>query len=192
MLTALLLSASAATVPIHVGQFDPSAFPNAEKVDRRMPQAELNRRVENILASGQCSISGQTKERFDIVVPYAVRMQPSGAATKVVVKEMGCIPVERLVGEVASELSKHGDFRTKHQSGEQWYVGEVYFSRVTEQMARSMKNQDKVICRGEQDSLGSRTRKVRVCKTVAEWKAFAGDREQVRRDWQNTPNPYSN
>jgi hypothetical protein len=192
MLTALLLSASVATVPIHVGRFNPADFPNAEKVERRMPQAELNRRVENILASGQCSISGQNKERFDIVVPYAVQMQPTGSATKVVVKEMGCMPVERLVGEVASELSKHGDFKPKHQSGEQWYVGEVYFTRASEEAMRTMKDQDKVICRAEQDMLGSRVRKQRVCKTVAEWKVFTRDREQLRRDMTMSADPYTN
>jgi hypothetical protein len=180
-----------ASVPIHVGQFDPAAFPSAEKIARHMPQAELNRRVENILGSRQCLISGQNKSRFDIVVPYAVQMDVSGAATKVVVKEMGCVPVERLVGEVAVELSKAGDFRSKHEDGTRWYVSEVYFSRVSEDESKRMADQDKVICRAEQDVLGSRIRKARQCRTVAEWKIFTKDREQFRRDLQNLPDPKS-
>lgn len=191
MLTALLLGATVASVPIHVGRFDPADFPGAAKVARRMPQAELNRRIEKILASGQCRISGQNKERFDIVVPYAVQMEPTGAASKVVVKEMGCAPVERLVGEVAVELSKAGDFKAKHHNGTRWYVSEVYFSRVSEKDSQVMADQDKVICRAEQDVLGSRTKKARVCRTVAEWKIFTNGREQLRRDLSNMGDPKS-
>lgn len=189
MLMSLLLGASAASIPIHVGRFDPADFPNAAKVARRMPQAELNRRVEKILDTRQCRMSGQSKARFDIVVPYAVRMDASGTATRVVVKEMGCKPVERLVGEVAIELSRAGDFRSKHDAGERWYVSEVYFSRVSEDESIGMKDQDKVICRAEQDVLGSRIKKARVCRTVSEWKVFTNAREQLRRDLQGTADP---
>jgi hypothetical protein len=181
MLTALLLSASAATIPIHVGRFNPADFPNAEMVARQMPHGALNIRAENILRSRQCSINGQNKDQYDIVVPYAVQLQPTGAAIKVVVKEIGCIPIERLVGEVAAELSKHGDFKPKHQIGEKWYVGEIYFTRASHQAIGSMEDQDKVVCR-EKDTTGSRLRKVRVCRTVAQWKLFGGDTRQLRRD----------
>ena len=192
MIVSLLISASLASVPIHVGQFKPADLPGAEKVARQLPQAELNRRVENILATNQCKISGQNKAKFDIVVPYAVLMTAKGEATKVVVQQMGCMPVERLVGEVAVELSKAGDFRPKHQGDAQWYVSEVYFTRVSEDVSKSMADQDKVICRAEQDMLGSRVRKQRVCKTVAEWKVFTRDREQLRRDMTMSADPYTN
>ena len=49
MLFSLLMLASTPTyAPIYIGKFDPAEFPNAQKVERRMPHADLNNRVEKI------------------------------------------------------------------------------------------------------------------------------------------------
>src|SRR5690348_17511753 len=111
MITALLVLAAATSNPIEVGRFEPSAFPNAVKVDRRIPQEELTARADRIMKSGRCSFPGQTVDQYAIDVPYAVLLQPSGEVTKVVVKEVGCPELELLTGEVANELAKAGDFR---------------------------------------------------------------------------------
>lgn len=41
---------------------------------------------------------------------------------------------------------------------------------------------DRVICRAPQPVLGSRVARRRICRTVAEWRAFEEDRAQYRRD----------
>ena len=41
---------------------------------------------------------------------------------------------------------------------------------------------DRVICRAPEAALGSRVARRRICRTVAEWRAFEADREQRRRD----------
>lgn len=43
-------------------------------------------------------------------------------------------------------------------------------------------NPDRVICRSPQAMLGSRVARRRICRTVAEWRAFDADRAQMRRD----------
>ena len=43
-------------------------------------------------------------------------------------------------------------------------------------------NPDRVICRAPQPVLGSRVARRRICRTVAEWRAFEQDRAQMRRD----------
>jgi hypothetical protein len=185
MFVTLLLAATAAQVPVHVGRFEPTEFPNAVKVDRRMPQGEMNQRVERILAKKQCRIAGQHKEQFDLTVPYAVQIDSSGRATKIVVKDIGCAPIETLVGQVATELSKARDFKVQHQSGERWYVSDASFTRVNEDTARTMKDLDRVICREDRPVLGSRLAKAKQCRTVAEWIVFDKDRDQMRRDLQS-------
>jgi len=45
-------------------------------------------------------------------------------------------------------------------------------------------NPDRVICRAPQPMLGSRVARRRICRTVAEWRAFEEDRAQLRRDLQ--------
>ena len=184
MLIYLLMLASTPTyAPIFVGEFDPAQFPDAQKVERRMPHADLNHRVEKILESGRCTISGQTKTKFDIVVPYAVRLEASGKPVKVVVKDIGCASIERLVGEIASELANAGDFKITHQSGERWYVSEAYFTRLSEELAREQEDKDKVICKQDRPKTNSRISTVKVCRTVAEWALYDKDREQLKRDF---------
>jgi hypothetical protein len=190
MVASLLLLASAASVPIDVGRFDPADFPNAQKVERRMPHSYMNERIEKVLARGECQLPGQTAQRFDIDIPYAVLMGPTGAAQRVVVKDVGCPAIETWVGQIAIELAKAGDFKPSSK-GERWYVSEAYFTRLPERETRELADLDKVVCRAAKPKLGSRIAKERMCLTVAQWKIYDSDREQLRRDLQ-VPNPISN
>lgn len=184
MFAALLLLAAPTTyAPLFVGRFDPADFPNAKKIERRMPHADLNNRVEKILSEKRCSLDGQTKTRFDIVVPYAVLMDPAGKPEKVVVKDLGCAPIESLVGQIGSELANAGDFKVAHNSGRRWYVSEAYFTRLNVEDAREQKDQDKVICKKDKPKINSRIAMVKTCRTVAEWSLYEKDREQFKRDF---------
>jgi hypothetical protein len=186
MLSALLLLFAATDyAPIFVGRFDPAEFPDAQVIPRRLPHSDLNNRVEKILGSGRCAIEGQTKLRYDIVVPYAVLLNASGEPQKVVVKEIGCAPIERLVGEIGSELATAKDFKLVHSKGDRWYVTAAYFTRVSEEVARRMEDPDKVICKKERPKINSRVAMVKTCRTVAEWALYDKDREQFRRDFRS-------
>jgi hypothetical protein len=185
MITALLLLAATPTTyaPLFVGRFDPADFPNAQKIERRMPHADLNNRVEKILSEKRCSLEGQTKTRFDIVVPYAVLMDPAGKPEKVVVQDLGCAPIESLVGQIGSELANAGDFKIAHNSGRRWYVSEAYFTRLNAEDAREQEDQNKVICKKDKPKINSRIAMVKTCRTVAEWSLYEKDREQFKRDF---------
>ena len=185
MIASLLLLAATPTTyaPLFVGRFDPADFPNAQKIERRMPHADLNNRVEKILSERRCSLEGQTKTRFDIVVPYAVLMDAAGKPEKVVVKDLGCAPIESLVGQIGSELANAGDFKIAHNSGRRWYVSEAYFTRLNEEDARSQEDDDKVICKKDKPKINSRIAMVKTCRTVAEWAIYEKDREQFKRDF---------
>jgi len=187
MLTFILMLASTIHAPIFVGTFDPTEFPNAQKVERRMPHADLNNRIERILGSHQCSLDGQTKTSFDIVVPFAVLMDPSGKPTKVVVKDIGCAPIERLVGEIGSELADAGDFKVSHKAGDRWYVSEAYFTRLSEQKMRGIEDQDKVVCKKDRPKKNSHIAMAKTCLTVAQWRIVEKDRGQLQRDIANAP-----
>jgi hypothetical protein len=183
MLSALLLlAATPSYAPLFVGRFDPADFPNAQKIERRMPHADLNNRVEGILADQRCKLDGQTKTRFDIVVPYAVLMDPAGKPEKVVVKDIGCSPIETLVGQIGSELANAGDFKVSHNSGRQWYVSEAYFTRLSEEDAREQDDEEKVICKKDRPKINSRIALVKTCRTVAQWRLYDKDRDQLKRD----------
>jgi hypothetical protein len=181
MLSALLLLA-ASSIPIEVGKFDATKFPDAKKVERRMPQADLVRRVDTILGEKACALPGQSKDKYDIVVPYAVLIQPSGAPSKIVVKDIGCAPIETLVGQIASELAKAGDFRPGHSDTERWYVSEADFAHGGETLASSMADENRVVCESPRPRTGSRLAMTKVCRTAAEWRVYETDRAQMQRD----------
>jgi hypothetical protein len=182
MLLSLLALSAAASAPVEVGKFDQTQFPNAKKVERRIPQAELVRRVDKIMAAKQCAIPGQVKDNYNIVVPYAVLMEPDGQASKIVVKDTGCEPIEILVGQVANELVRAGDFRKNRNDVERWYVSEVYFAHGGEQLAGEIKDDDQIICEAPRPRIGSRLAMTKVCRTASEWKIYEADREQMHRD----------
>lgn len=183
MLLPLLMLTSVPTyAPIFVGRFDPADFPNAQKVERQMPNAELDHRVEKILAD-ECKLPGQSKIKYNITIPYAVLLDPAGKAKKVVVKDISCPSLEKLVGQVGSELSRLGDFRIAHSEGDRWYVSDVYFARISEELAREEKDLDKVICKKDRPKINSRVAMVKVCRTVAEWNIYDKDRDQFKRDF---------
>jgi hypothetical protein len=179
----LLLTLAAATAPtIEVGKFDPAEFPDAILVERRMPHAELTTRVERLLRNRECSFDGQNKAVFDITVPYAVKLDPAGNATRVVVADIGCPQLERLVGEVAISQVDEGVLRRNRQNYERWYVSAINFSRGDDNTARKMDDPNKVVCRKQEPPIGSRIANKRICRTVAEWAVFEKDRDQLRRD----------
>ena len=45
---------------------------------------------------------------------------------------------------------------------------------------------DRMICRSPEPVLGSRVARRRICRTRAQWQAFEEDRQQLRRDIQNS------
>ena len=47
---------------------------------------------------------------------------------------------------------------------------------------RDGEDPDRVVCRASEPVLGSRVARRRLCRTVAEWRAFDADRAQMRRD----------
>ena len=180
MLASFLLMAAASQVPIEVGKFDPSQFPNAKAVERRIPHSELTARVDRILDRKQCKFEGQHAARYAITVPYAILIDTFGKATKIVVKEIGCAPVELLAGQFARELSEAGDF--KRNQGDQWYVGEAHFTHGGDRLARTLDDENRVVCEAAKNATGSRLAKKRDCRTVAQWRVYNIDRERQRRD----------
>jgi hypothetical protein len=178
-------SAPAADVGVDVGRFDPADFPELIRLDRRMPEDEMVRRVEAMISDGRCTIEGATDRRFNIVVPFAILMKADGTPDNVVVHEAGCEALETLVGQIVLAQLARGDFRPQHQSGERWYVSELGFALGVQAEAAATVisgDPDRVICREAQPEFGTRTRTVRTCRTAAQWAQFEADREQMRRD----------
>lgn len=131
-LLALILAAAAvpaASQTIEVGKADWKKFPTLVSAERRLPYEQMAGGVEELLATGQCKLPGQSARRFDITVPYAVRIEPSGQASRIVVADMGCKPLEMMVGNLVADMAELGDFRAAAAGAPKWYSSKINFAQ---------------------------------------------------------------
>lgn len=126
---AMLVGTATGPIQVDVGKADWSSMPPLRAVERPLPTPAMVGKVEEMLQSGQCTISGQSAKRFDIRVPYAVLVEPDGSARRVVVAESGCAPLESLVGLVVLTLAQQGDFRASGEASPRWYASELNFTQ---------------------------------------------------------------
>ena len=180
----LALVFAAAEVPVAIGNFKTANLPPLTRVERTLPHADMTKQVEGMLASGECKLTGQSKGRFDVVVPYAIRLNGSGIATKVVVQDLGCKSMEMLVAKIVAAQANRGDFKVTPGAADQWFGSDVYFKIGEPSSAQALANPDKVSCKSS-PQLGSRIKTNRVCKTAAEWVIYDKDRAQLGRDIRN-------
>lgn len=175
------LAMAAQNVPVAIGNFETATLPPLIKIDRQLPHATMTKRVEEIIKNRECTLSGQSSEKFDIVVPFAILLAVDGTAKKVVVHDTGCHPLTILVAEVVVSQAARGDFVIPEGKADQWFGSDVYFKSGEPTIGEALKDPDKVSCKSS-PKLGSRLSVNRVCKTAAEWAAYETDRQQLRRD----------
>jgi hypothetical protein len=114
--------------PVNVGRFNPEAFPEARMRYRRMPVNSMVSRVEALIREQRCEFPGQTLRRYDIRVPYVVKLEPDGSVSEVVVTDMNCAPLEFYVGSMVRELARRGDYRPTGAPNARWYMSEARFT----------------------------------------------------------------
>ncbi len=129
-LTAALFIAGAALPPARVeaGRADWDSFPALRKTPRSHPTAAMVDRVSGLLEERRCSLPGQSPRKFDITIPYLVRVRPDGAAERVVVADLGCPALETYVGSIVLKLSELGDFKPSGDSRPRWYASRLNFN----------------------------------------------------------------
>ncbi len=171
-------------VPVAIGNFKTASLPPLTKVERVLPHWEMTKRVQAMLATRQCDLQGQRPERFDLTVPYAIKLDSAGKPSKVVVHETGCRPLSMLVAQIVVAQAARGDFKMKPGAAEQWFGSDVYFKMGEPTAFAAMANPDKVSCKAF-PVVGSRVRVNRVCKTAAEWAVYDKDRQELGRDLRN-------
>lgn len=180
-LAAAVLLAGSPGVPVAIGNFQTASLPPLTKVERALPHSDMTKRVQKLLASGECRLQGQRPERFDVIVPYAIRLDSAATATKVVVHETGCQPLSMLVAQIVVAQAARGDFKMRPGAAEQWFGSDVYFKMGEPTPHAAVINPDKVSCKTT-PKVGSRLQVNRDCKTAAQWAVHDKERQQLSRD----------
>jgi hypothetical protein len=129
MMLSLLLTA-AATVPdqIEVARASWTAYPRLDTEAVAVPNEEMITRVQRLMQRDECEFAGQNPRRFDIDVNYAVMLDSQGNAKRVIVEDVGCRPLELLVGRVASDLVARGFVLTPPPASPTWYASQINFN----------------------------------------------------------------
>lgn len=125
----LAIAAPAAEQTIEVGKANWQKMPQLAQVERPLPYAEMVGLVEQLLTEKQCRLRGQSPRRFDITVPYAVLVGPDGEASRIVVADMGCVPLETMVGNIVADRAQLGDFRSAAAATPTWYSSKINFTQ---------------------------------------------------------------
>jgi hypothetical protein len=119
-----LASAPAFGQQVDVGSAKWDKLPALQTRAGHIPYETLVNGVEEILKTGQCQLPGQSARFFDITVPFAVLVEPNGKASRVLVADMQCRPLEELIGSLAQRRSERGDFIATGQKA-RWYASRV-------------------------------------------------------------------
>ena len=128
----LLIAAAAAlsgAVPanIDVGQANWTNYPRLETDNLAIPSGQMVGRVQRMLR-GECEFEGQSARRFNIDINYAVALDPEGNATRILVQDVGCRPLELMVGRIASDIVARGFVRTAAPTETTMYANTINFN----------------------------------------------------------------
>ena len=77
-----------------------------------LPNTDLIEQVQRLMRAASARSKARTWRRFAFDVNYAVQLDAAGNATRIVVEDIGCRPVELLVGHVAARIVRDGHVRT--------------------------------------------------------------------------------
>ena len=134
MMSMFLIAAAAAamspSVPanIDVAQANWNSYPRLVTEHLAIPNGEMVGRVQRLMRDDQCDFEGQSARRFNIDVNYAVELDPQGNATRILVQDVGCRPLELMVGRIASDIVARGFVRTAAPAETTLYANTINFN----------------------------------------------------------------
>jgi hypothetical protein len=125
---ALLLASAGTAIQVDVGRANWNTMPPLRAERRNLPTPEMVGQVQEMLASGECRLAGQTPHRFDLTIPYAVLVDPDGRPQRIVVAESGCAALETYVGRLVLAMAGAGDFKRTGEAKARWFASAVNFN----------------------------------------------------------------
>lgn len=81
-----------------------------------------------MMQRGDCRFEGQSARRFSIDISYGVQLDSAGNATRIVVEDIGCRPLELMVGRIAADIVARGFVRTPPPAQPTIYARRINFN----------------------------------------------------------------
>jgi hypothetical protein len=130
-LLAAVLIATTPTVPSQIEVASNASwdvYPRLQTENIAVPNGEMVRRVQLMLQRDECTFEGHSARRFDINVNYAVMLDPQGNASRIIVEDVGCRPLELYVGRIAADIMRSGYVRITPPAQPSWYGNRINFN----------------------------------------------------------------
>lgn len=132
---AIALAAAPATatsdMKIHIGNVEWTAYPALTLRDEALPSGAMIEGMETILRDRECRLRGQSRNRFDVDVPWAIEVEADGRITQLVIADTGCRPLEILVAQLVLSLSSAGELRPPAAAEPRVYRSSFNFNQET-------------------------------------------------------------
>ena len=104
------------------------AYPRLRTEELAIPSGDMVRRVQLMLQQNECDFDGQSARRFSININYAVMLDPQGNASRIIVQDVGCRPLELYVGRIAADILRSGYVRVSPPERASWYGNRINFN----------------------------------------------------------------
>lgn len=120
-------AAAPAEATIEVGRANWAGF---ERMRSRLPlpTERMVVAVQDILRSRQCPSLDHSINHFDITVNFAVRFDAANRPQRIVVQEMGCRPLESLVGGAVRDMIRYRFVEMPNRGTARWYGDSINFN----------------------------------------------------------------
>jgi hypothetical protein len=130
MMTAAAMLLLTPTIPanIDVGEANWNNYPRLVTEALAVPNGAMVTQVQRMMQNGECSFEGQRPRRFSIDVNYAIMLDAQGNATRIVVEDVGCRPLELMVGRIAANIVRSGHVRTTPPAEPAYYANRINFN----------------------------------------------------------------
>jgi len=125
MIAVLALAATATQIPVLIGKAEWAAAP-AMRPRGDPSRIDANEEFRSILRSNECDLHGATGTDFKkTTVRYAAFLKPDGTVERLLIEDVGCRPLEKLVGAMALEMTTKVDPPGGSEAA--WYQAAVRF-----------------------------------------------------------------
>lgn len=113
---------------IDVAEANWNNYPRLETERLAIPSGAMVTRVQQMMQRGQCQFEGQSPRRFSVDISYGVQLDAAGNATRIIVEDVGCRPLELMVGRIAADIVRRGFVRTAPPAEPTIYANRINFN----------------------------------------------------------------
>ena len=85
-------------------------------------------RIQRLAHDRTCNVPGLGPRRIDLTIPIALQFDSAGALQRIVVRRMGCPQLDSVMGGVALDLARRGEYRPTGENQTGWYRSEISFT----------------------------------------------------------------